>query len=130
MKTIYFNYLQGITMIIVATALLIFFSPLFIVYAVIRMAIGMKIAGLLRLINKWLLKIAISFDQLGNVLSEKLFNDILIKKASKHKFGSEDETISSVIGKNQLGKTLTLLGRAINFILHLIDRNHSVDSIE
>jgi len=51
----------------------------------------------------------IGIDQLGNIMMAPLFNIILIKKEG-HKFGCPDETISSVLGKNELTETLTKLG--------------------
>lgn len=74
-------------------------------------------------------KIAVSKDQLGNVRGKYFFNDILITKDG-YSFGNVDETISSVIGKNKRKKTLTLLGRTLDFILDKIDPNHSIKSIE
>ena len=47
-----------------------------------------------------------------------------------YKFGDEDETISSVLGKNKLTKTLTKTGKTLDWILEKLDRNHSIESIE
>ena len=72
---------------------------------------------------------ALSIDQLGNVGLSRLFNDVLIKP-SRDRFGNEDETISSVLGKNKLNGTLRPLGRLLVWILDKLDKNHSVKSIE
>ena len=72
---------------------------------------------------------AISYEQLGNVALSRLFNDILIKNNADN-FGNPDETISSVLGKNQLNGTLKPLGLLLVKILHKLDENHSVKSIE
>jgi hypothetical protein len=74
-------------------------------------------------------KMAISFDQLGNVALSRLFNDLLIKP-NRDLFGKEDETISSVLGKNKLNGTLKPLGKALVWILDTLDENHSIKSIE
>jgi hypothetical protein len=74
--------------------------------------------------------IAVSIDQLGNVVCSHLFNITLIKKDSKHLFGNPDETISSVLGKNKLNGTLTKIGIILTKILHFFDKNHSIKSIE
>jgi hypothetical protein len=58
-----------------------------------------------------------------------LFNDILIKKGG-HKFGNPDETISSVLGKNFLKGKLSLMGKGLNWILNLIEKDHSIKAIE
>ena len=45
-------------------------------------------------------------------------------------FGNPDETISSVLGKNQRDNTLTLLGKLIVWVLNMVDENHSEKAIE
>lgn len=79
--------------------------------------------------KKYLYKIALGVDQLGNVVCAKLFNFFLITNHG-HQFGNEDETISSVIGKNKRANTLTLLGIMLDMFLELIDKNHSINAIE
>jgi hypothetical protein len=58
-----------------------------------------------------------------------LFNRYLITKDG-YKFGNPDETISSVIGKNERLQTLTSSGRLLNSILNRIEKNHAKKSIE
>jgi hypothetical protein len=79
--------------------------------------------------KRHLYNIARGIDQLGNVVCGQLFNLTLIKKAG-HKFGNEDETISSVIGKNKRTNTLTITGHLLDTLLDAIDKNHSIDAIE
>ncbi len=74
-------------------------------------------------------KIALGIDQLGNVVCKHLFNITLIKKDG-YKFGNEDETISSAIGKNKKINTLTFTGRLLDWFLDIIDKNHSIKAIE
>ncbi|MCF6349253.1 MAG: hypothetical protein L3J20_13320 [Flavobacteriaceae bacterium] len=45
-------------------------------------------------------KFVLSIDQMGNVAMQDLFNDIFTIK-NGYQFGNEDETISSVLGKNE-----------------------------
>ena len=80
-------------------------------------------------IGEFLLQIAISIDQLGNVVMQHLLNTLWIKK-SGYKFGNRDETISSVIGKNKQLRTLTLFGKNMDKILEFIEANHSLNSID
>lgn len=80
-------------------------------------------------LGKYFLTSAIAVDQLGNVMCQDLFNSLLIKDDSTP-FGNEDETISSVLGKNQVKNNLTKIGRCLNWLLNLLDPNHSIDSIE
>ena len=49
---------------------------------------------------------------------------------SKAAFGDNQETISSVIGKNLEANTLSKTGIWLNKILNLIQPNHSIISIE
>lgn len=72
--------------------------------------------------------VAIWIDQIGNSVCRDLFNRCLIT-SSWYKFGKVQETISSVLGKNQESWTLTLIGRAVVGILDWIDRDHCRESI-
>jgi 8-oxo-dGTP diphosphatase len=80
--------------------------------------------------KKYLYNIAVGIDQLGNVVCAKLFNLTLIYPSSLYKFGNEDETISSVLGKNKRVNTLTFVGRLLDMLLDAIDRDHSIEAIE
>lgn len=75
-------------------------------------------------------RIAISLDQLGNVTCGEPMNLLLITQESISKFGDPDETISSVLGKNQRDKTLTRAGRVLVNLLDILDPNHAENSIE
>ena len=79
--------------------------------------------------NKYLFTIAKSIDQLGNVVCSGLFDLTLIKKLD-NPFGNEDETISSVLGKNKLNNNLTWLGYAIAALLNKIEKYHVEKAIE
>jgi len=74
-------------------------------------------------LNIYVRTIALSIDQLGNVVLSNLFNDIMIKVGG-YKFGNEDETISKVLGVNKYNKTLKFLGRLLAWILNKIDKDH------
>jgi hypothetical protein len=80
--------------------------------------------------NQYNTDLAIATDQYGNGLSKYLFNMMLIKKESTHKFGNIDETISSVIGKNKVAGTLTWLGTAVDIMLDSLDPDHSIKAID
>jgi 8-oxo-dGTP diphosphatase len=105
--------------LIIATIISIIFFPIGFVFA-------MFYSGR----RKYFYNIARAIDQLGNVVCARLFNLTLIKHYSIYKFGNEDETISSVIGKNKLNNTLTFIGRFLYYFLELIDKNHSIKAIE
>jgi len=87
------------------------------------------ISSLLKATNNYLFTIAKSIDQLGNVVCSGLFDLLLIKKDG-HKFGNEDETISSVLGKNKKNNTLTILGKWVVLLLNAIEKDHVENAIE
>ena len=120
---------MGFLLFIISIVLTIITVPLGIAYTVIKLVSKFKFGVLFRVSNGYFFKVALAIDQLGNVAMRDLFNDILILK-SGYKFGNEDETISSVLGKNERTQTLTGLGRAIVSFLNFIDPNHALNSIE
>ena len=81
-------------------------------------------------ISDYFYDIALSIDQLGNVTCKELFNDTLISHKSENKFGNPDETISSVLGKNKRDGTLTKAGKALDYILDKLDKDHTINSID
>lgn len=114
---------MGLPLTIIAILLLYIFSPVCILFAIVSgYALSSK--------NKYFKRIAKSLDQLGNVIGGPLLNTTLIKQCSKDRFGSEDETISSVLGKNKLSGCLTNAGMALSNILDRLDKNHVEKSIE
>lgn len=71
---------------------------------------------------------AVNIDKFGNREFRTLFNKALINDKG-YRFGNIEETISSVLGRNQLTGTLTKCGLALVWILDKIDTNHSIKSI-
>jgi 8-oxo-dGTP diphosphatase len=107
-------------------------SPLLVVgmlYAFLSYLFSFRFKKYWNKVSTYFRSCAIAIDQLGNVFCAELFNDLLIKDDSTP-FGDEDETISSVLGKNQQKNNLTKLGIALNALLDFIDTNHSLNSIE
>jgi hypothetical protein len=110
----------------------ILLSPLLIlgiIWSFITLMIKAKLYQWWDRLGQYFLKSAVAIDQLGNVMCQDMFNSLLIKDNSIP-FGNEDETISSVLGKNLVKDNLTTLGKGLNFILNQIDPNHSINSIE
>ena len=120
---------MGPLLFIIAVVLTIITVPFGILYGFIKCLLKFDLKALFRKTNKYFRLLAISIDQMGNVAMQDLFDDILIKE-NGYKFGDVDETISSVLGKNELKKTLTGLGRSIVSFLNAIDPNHALNSIE
>lgn len=79
--------------------------------------------------SKYNRDLALANDRYGNVLCSYIFNHLLITEDG-YKFGNGKETISSVIGKNKLKNKLTKLGKLIDNILNLLQKNHSINSID
>jgi hypothetical protein len=74
-------------------------------------------------LNEYALGIALSLDQMGNVVLANLMNDFLIKKEG-YKFGNPDDTISAVLGINKYNGTLKKLGLFFANLLNKLDRHH------
>lgn len=114
---------MGFILAIIATLLVYIFSPFLIIY-------GMLTADSFKAVNAYFFRIAVSIDQLGNVIGGPFFNQCAITPTGDQ-FGHEDETISSVLGKNHANqpRTFRLLGRSMRYYLDLIEPNHCVNSI-
>ncbi len=119
------NPFIGLLLFIISIVLLIFTGPLGLIYGFFHILFSRGFIG----IGEFLLKIAISVDQLGNVIMQHLLNLLWVKKGG-YKFGNRDETISSALGKNKQNNTLTGFGKSIDKILDIIDANHSLNSID
>lgn len=120
---------MGVLLFIIALVLSVLTLPFGMVYTVLKCLFSFRFKHLWKLTNHYFLKLAVSIDQLGNVAMQELFNDLLIKDKT-YPFGHEDETISSVIGKNLKYCKLTKVGHFLNAILDFLDPNHSLNSIE
>ena len=115
--------MKGFILLIIAVLMSIVLYPLGLVYSLITFRFSFKQLG-----SYWFV-MAVSVDQLGNVVMSTLFNDLLIRKYG-HKFGDEDQTVSMVLGVNKKMGTLTKLGKLIADILNKIDPNHVEKAIE
>ena len=79
-------------------------------------------------LNRYFRNEALAIDRFGNSQYKSLFNAWFIKEKD-YKHGNINETISSVLGKNQRDKTLTITGKILTKILDTIDKNHCFKSI-
>ncbi len=119
------NPFIGFLLFLISIVLLLLTGPLGFIYGLLHTFVTKGIKG----IGEYLLKIAISIDQLGNVVMQHLLNALWIKGGG-YKFGNRDETISSALGRNKKLGTLTGFGKFIDKILDTIDPNHSLSSID
>lgn len=115
----------GLILFVVSTFLAGVIYPIGFVYSIV---LTLFKSGY-KTLDDYLFRCALATDQHANSFLAKLFNDVMIKTGG-HKFGNPDETISSVLGKNKLKNKLSFLGKCLDYILHLLDNNHSIKSIE
>ena len=73
--------------------------------------------------------LALWLDQIGNAVCRDMFNRLLIEEDG-YKFGKVQETISSVLGKNERDWTLSLGGLLLVILLDVIDKDHCENSIQ
>lgn len=71
---------------------------------------------------------AINIDKFGNREFRKLWN-LTLKIDIGYQFGNQEETISSALGKNERDGTLSIIGKALAWILNTIDKDHCLKSI-
>lgn len=119
-----FQILGNVVLFMIAVVLIFLLTPIGLITT-----LALPRYDQLYAISKRLSKMALSIDQTGNVIMADLFNIILINKKG-YKFGDEDETISSVLGKNKINNNLKPLGKALDWVLDKIDPNHSIKSID
>lgn len=115
----------GVLLFVISVILLLITGPLGIIYGFFYTLFKGGLKGL----GEYLLKIAISIDQLGNVLMQHLLNLLWIRKGG-YPFGNRDETISSALGRNKKFGMLSVFGKGIDRLLDTIDPNHSLNSID
>ncbi len=120
---------MGLLLFVIAVVLSIITVPFGMLYGAIKCLLRFDFNSLIRKTNKYFRFMAIAIDQMGNVAMQDLFNDILIQNDG-YQFGDVDETISSVLGKNQRMNELTYLGYLLVRFLDFIDPNHALNSIE
>ncbi len=112
--------------LLIISFLLIFITvPFGLIYGVIALLFRRSF----KFFGDFVLKVAIVLDILGNVTMQFLFNDLLITKDG-YKFGEVNETISNVLGKNQLMGTLKKPGKILIKWLEIIEEEHCLNSIK
>jgi hypothetical protein len=115
----------GFILFLLALILFLLTTPIGLLYSIIYRLEWKSWKAL----GEYLLEVAISIDQSGNVIMQDLLNGLFILRGG-YKFGNRDETISSVIGKNKSANTLAPLGKLLATVLDGIDSGHSLNSID
>lgn len=120
--------IKSILLVIIAILLIGIFVPFSIIFTIIILLFGFSIKKVYYYICDLLYNIALSLDQFGNVTCMYLFNYLLIKNNSNG-FGNVDETVSSVLGRHKLNNNLTKVGKLLDNILNIFEKNHTLKSI-
>jgi len=68
-------------------------------------------------------------SMISNYNYASILNNLLINNNGV-KFGNSLETISSVLGKNQLINTLSPFGMMVVYVLDMFDKDHAIKSIK
>lgn len=110
--------------LVVAIVLLYLLLPLVAVFMVIKYLL----TGNKRMLSVWFFRTAREIDVFANVNGAEFFDAIFITDGG-YKFGNPKETISSVIGKNQRTKTLSIAGMVLRSMLDRMDKDHCLKSI-
>ncbi len=79
--------------------------------------------------HKYLWEVSRSIDQTLNAILLFPLNDFM-RKPKGTNYGNPDETISGVTGKNQLSNSLTWFGKAVNWMLNKLEKDHCINAIE
>lgn len=108
---------MGIILFLVAKILQWLLSPLFFIYAVIRLRNFKKI-------STYFIDVAFGIDQLGNIMGGPIMNDVLLKKDPIKLYGNPDETISHVTGVNYVSQKMTWCGKLVARILNNVEAQH------
>ncbi len=110
--------------LIIATTLLYLLLPVIICFMILKYIF----TGNKKMLAVWFFRTAREIDIFANVVGAEFWNAVFITDGG-YKFGNPKETISSVLGKNQRDKTLTLLGDALRWVLDRIEQDHCLLSI-
>lgn len=110
--------------LIIATTLLYLLLPIIICFMILKYIF----TGNKKMLAVWFYRTAREIDLFANVVGAEFWNAVFIINGG-YKFGNPKETISSVLGKNQRDKTLTLLGDMLRWVLDRIDEDHCLNSI-
>ena len=122
--------LINICLAIIAIVLGSIIIPLGILFAIIWLIIHKGENLGMKYFSRIFRNIAISIDILGNFCCAIMFNVILIKNTqSLYRFGKNGDTISKVIGLNLQQGNLTMVGKGVNKVLNIFEKDHSIKAV-
>lgn len=123
--------LRNIGFFVLAVVLFILLLPIAIVYSIVKYTVLLFVNPnrVYKGLSKLFISLALSIDQLGNVMLQAPMNDLMVRK-NGHKYGDEDETISQVAGENKLLNASTKWGILFTKILDFIfEDNHVINAV-
>lgn len=88
-----------------------------------------KKSNFFKTINEYFRQTALDIDRYGNHNFRTLWNSTMITDDG-YKFGNITETISSVLGKNEIKGTLTKTGKILVKTLNALEVNHCINAID
>ena len=106
-----------------------FFGGLFLFLLAWLLFLPLSLLNFLAVAIKYFKSSAVNLDRFGNFEFRTLFN-LVLKKKGGYEFGNFEETISSVLGKNQRDNTLSRTGKVLVWILDTIEKEHCKKSIK
>jgi len=123
------QFFIGILLLCVALTFLILGTPWGIIEYLIKNFYKKRFWKGLGIFGKLVLSLAAQVDMMGCVIFQVPFNRILINKDG-YQFGSIWDTISFVLGMNQLEQTLTPTGKWLCNVLDYFEDNHCIKTAE
>lgn len=112
------------TLVILAKLLYLAVEPINFIYVIL-----IKKKFTWKRLNGYFREEAVAIDRFGNSQYRSLFNALFVKEKG-YQHGNINETISSVLGKNEYFGKLTKKGKVLVSILNFIDKNHCQKSID
>lgn len=116
--------MRGLLHLIAAIIISAFVLPIGFLYSV-----GNRI---LEKLDNYFYSIAYKINVFSTYVCSDFYNDILLKKNSitKFLFGKRNVSISYHIGKNIEYKSLSQVGKIINSILNIIEKDHCIKAVQ
>ena len=119
---------MGLLLFIVSIILTAALTMISFVVTPIYYVITFKWRSGIKQLDRWLLNLALSVDQFGNVSCSTTLQILLTKKGA-HSFGNEDDTVSYCLGRAFYQDKLTPLGKIIVKILNTLDTDHVLKAV-
>ena len=114
---------MSIILLTIAIILEVLLTVPSILFAIFRTIFKFRFKEGVKKFNDYILDLAISIDQLGNVTAAPILNLTCIR-SDGYQFGNTRETVSLVLAVNLNYGKLTTFGKVLAKFLDLIDKDH------